>query len=217
MNCRYCNQLCHKCGKQANGAQKYRCKSCLKYQQEVYSSQIYSLSANSKIVALIKDGEGIRGISRLLSISKTTVLKRIKLIASNIKRPDNIKGKVFEVDEMWTFCQNKKNEQWITYIFDRANKCVVDFVVGRKNKDSLKPMVSRVLASSPKLVATDGLRVYQSLIPPNIHMVEPYQTLRIERNNLNLRIHLKRLSRKTINFTKNVSMLQSVLKIYFWS
>lgn len=202
---------------QANGNQKYRCKSCLKYQQAIYSSEIYSLSVNNEIIALVKEGVGIRGIGRLLSISKTTVLKRIKLIASNIKRPDRIKGKVFEIDEMWTFCQNKKNEQWITYIFDRVNKCVVDFIVGRRNKDSLRPMISRVLQSCPTLMATDGLRVYQSLVPGNIHIVEPYQTLRIERNNLNLRIHLKRLSRKTINFTKNVSMLRSVLKIYFWS
>ncbi|MCE7996604.1 MAG: IS1 family transposase [Roseivirga sp.] len=217
MKCKYCNKRCHKCGRQANGTQKYRCKSCLKYQQEVYSSQIYNPSVNTKIIALVKEGVGIRGIGRLLFISKTTVLKRVRQIASGIKRPVRAYGKTFEIDEMWTFCRNKKNEQWITYIFDRASKTVVDFIVGRRNTESLRPMISRVLQLSPTLVATDGLRVYKSIIPNQIHSIQPYQTLRRERNNLNLRIHLKRLSRKTINFTKSVSMLKSILKIYFWS
>ncbi len=39
----------------------------------------------------------------------------------------------------------------------------------------------------------------------------------MERFNLNLRIHLKRLNRRTICFSKNLIVLTAVLKIYFWT
>lgn len=217
MNCKYCSKPCSRCGKQKNGKQKYRCRTCLKYQQGSYINQAYHLNINDQIVSMVKEGVGIRGIGRLLSISKNTVLTRIKLIAKSAKRPGILyTGSIYEVDEMWTFSGSKENPQWISYIYDRASKRVVDFVVGRRSGDFLRPMISRVLKYQPHFIATDGLIVYRSLIPRSLHVRGAHQTLRIERNNLNLRTHLKRLSRKTINYSKSVSMLCSVLTIYFW-
>ncbi len=169
-------------------------------------------------MSMVKESVGVRGVGRLLSISKNTVITRIKSLAIYIKKPEIVsKGHIYEVDEMWTFSGSKKNQQWVSYIYDRNSKTVVDFVVGRRSGDFLKPMISEVLKSRPKLIATDGLMVYQSIVPPNLHIASAYQTLRIERNNLNLRTHLKRLSRKTICYSKSTEMLTAVLKIYFWS
>nr|WP_262709366.1 IS1 family transposase [Tamlana fucoidanivorans] len=50
----------------------------------------------------------------------------------------------------------------------------------------------------------------------DIHKFTHYKTNRIERNNLNLRTHLKRLSRKTICYTKSLKYLEATLKLYFW-
>ncbi len=218
MNCRHCTSPCYKCGKQKNGRQRYRCKKCLKYQQANYKYKVYHPGINGQIVSMLKEGVGIRGIGRLLSISKNTVLARIRSIASTVKKPAIAStGSIYEVDEMWTFNKSKENVLWITYIYDRTSKGVVDFVVGKRSRDFLKPMITRVLKHCPKFIATDGLIVYRSLIPVSLHVRDAYQTLRIERNNLNLRTHLKRLSRKTINYSKSISMLRSVLTLYFWS
>ncbi|MFY0592015.1 IS1 family transposase [Roseivirga sp.] len=218
MNCKYCSKPCHRSGKQSNGTQKYRCKSCLKYQQATYRNQAYHSYINDQIVSMVKEGVGIRGIGRLLSISKNTVLVRIKLIAKSVKKPRILcTDSIYEIDEMWTFVGSKKNQQWITYIYDRTSKWVVDFKVGRRSGEFLSPMISGVLIYKPKFIATDGLMVYKSIIPSNLHVRDAFQTLRIERNNLNLRTHLKRLSRKTINYSKSVVMLIAVLKLYFWT
>ena len=218
MDCKHCSKPCAKCGKQRNGRQKYRCKSCLKYQQSRYQNLAYRIEINRQITSMVKEGVGIRSIGRLLSISKNTVLRRIRLIAASINKPTHIRlGSIYEIDEMWTFSGSKKNQQWISYIYDRSTKTVVDFVVGRRNGDFLRPMVSEVLRHQPRLIATDGLSVYKSLIPPTLHITSAHQTLNIERNNLNLRTHLKRLSRKTICFSKSDEMLKAVLRIYFWS
>ncbi|WP_255539589.1 IS1 family transposase [Flavobacterium sp. CLA17] len=39
----------------------------------------------------------------------------------------------------------------------------------------------------------------------------------MERKNLTLRTHLKRLNRRTICFSKSLVVFTAVLKIYFWT
>uniref|UniRef100_UPI003898E482 IS1 family transposase n=1 Tax=Chryseobacterium formosus TaxID=1537363 RepID=UPI003898E482 len=63
---------------------------------------------------------------------------------------------------------------------------------------------------------TYKLRNYQYLIPKEIHSTKRFETNGIERKNLNLRTHLKRLNRKTICFSRSTVVLSSILKIYFW-
>ena len=63
---------------------------------------------NKNIVALTKEGVGILGTARLLGISPTTLLSRIKKIAAEIKEPVLVKGKTNEVDELRTIVKIKK-------------------------------------------------------------------------------------------------------------
>nr|WP_300354724.1 IS1 family transposase [Chryseobacterium sp.] len=64
---------------------------------------------------------------------------------------------------------------------------------------------------------TDKLRHYQYLIPKDIHHTKKFGTNCIERKNLNIRTHLKRLNRRTICFSKSILILTSILKLYFWT
>jgi IS1 family transposase len=102
------------------------------------------------------------------------------------------------------------------YVLDRKNKTVLDFKVGSRTKINLQALTDQALMLEPKKICTDGLNTYRSLLPSEIHRVGSTQTRHIERHNLNIRTHLKRLSRKTICFSKSVEMLQACLKIYFW-
>jgi insertion element IS1 protein InsB len=70
---------------------------------------------------------------------------------------------------------------------------------------------------NPKKICTDVLNIYKTLVPERLHKVGLPNTRHIERFNLNLRTHLKRLSRKTICFSKSKELLEACLKIYFWS
>ncbi|MDR0844770.1 MAG: IS1 family transposase, partial [Tannerella sp.] len=65
-------------------------------------------------------------------------------------------------------------------------------------------------------IYTDRLRQYKTLIPSAIHHTSLYGTNHIERNNLTIRTHIKRLARKTICYSKSMVILLSVMKIYFW-
>jgi len=89
-------------------------------------------------------------------------------------------------------------------------------MVGRRTRENISKVISSVLELNPKQIATDRLRTYGNLIPKRIHETRKSCTTVIERNNLTLRTRLKRLSRKTICFSKSLEMLEAILKIYFW-
>ena len=122
----------------------------------------------------------------------------------------------WEVDELWTYIGRKDNEYWIAYALNRQTRQVGDFIIGKRTKKTLKELIDRLLLSTPKTIRTDRLTIYQRIIPKEIHRSGSYCINRIERKNLSLRTHLKRLSRRTICFSRSIVMLESCLKLYFW-
>lgn len=217
MKCNYCYGRCHKKGRTVSGIQKYQCKTCEKYQREEYLRNGFDGRIEKKIIVLLKESCGIRSISRVLSISCTTVIKYIKLAAAKTERPIVKINRQYEADELKSFVNKKKNDQWLIYAIDKKTKKVVDFKVGKRSKRNIKAVIDTLLSSKTKRIYTDGLSTYRGLIPKEIHKVVPHNTNYIERHNLTLRTHLKRLSRKTICFSKSKEMLESCLRIYLWN
>jgi IS1 family transposase len=156
-------------------------------------------------------------MSRVLKVAVNTILNRIRKIAGNIPKPSVINNQAcYEVDERWTYIGRKDNECWVAYALDREARQVVDFVIGKRTKNTLKELIERLLKAKPKTIRTDKLTIYQRLIPKIIHRSGAYLINRIERKNLSMRTHVKRLSRRTICFSRSEAMLESCLRIYFW-
>jgi insertion element IS1 protein InsB len=61
---------------------------------------------------------------------------------------------------------------------------------------------------------TDAWPVYRTLLSSTSHVISKKYTQRIERHNLNLRTHLKRLTRKTICFSKSEEMHDKIIGWY---
>ncbi|WP_421921219.1 IS1 family transposase [Marinifilum sp.] len=171
--------------------QQYYCKQCKKYVVISYSYHAYQTSLNYKIVALTKEGVGIRGISRLLSISQNTVLSRIKAIASQIKEPILVKGKEYEVDELRTFIQTKSRLIWVVSALRKDTGEIVRCNIGSRTNKTLKRVTESLELSEAKNIYTDGLKQYKTLIGSNVHKIKRFGTNHIERYHLNLRTHLK--------------------------
>lgn len=196
---------------------QYLCKNCSKRFLDYYTYRAYSPYTNKNIIQLIKEGVGIRSIARLLGISTTTLLKRIILIAQGIIKPRLYFKKSYEMDELCFFIQSKKNINWLAYAIDKKTKEVVYFRIGKRTNKTLRSIIQTLILANAKSIYTDNLTHHQSLIPKSIHKVIPYQTNHIERKNLNIRTHLKRFSRRSICFCKNLLVTISILKIYFWN
>jgi insertion element IS1 protein InsB len=167
---------------------------------------------------LVCNGVGIRGIARVLAIAVNTTVRLIKKIANSITKPPiPLNRDSFEIDELRTFIGKKENQYWVAYVLCSETKEIIDFIVGKRSKRILRMVVNTAIFSGVKSIKTDKLNIYQSLIPEQIHVSNACNINYIERNNLNLRTHLKRLSRRTICFSRNIVMLTACLKIYFWN
>ena len=117
---------------------------------------------------------------------------------------------------MWTFVGRKapSNYSWITYAMNRRTRCVIDVAFGSRNRKNLKQVIDSVKAQNPKKIVTDKLITYPNLVKPHNHDTTRYSNNRIERGNLTLRTHIKRLFRKTICFSKSQKMLEACVLLY---
>lgn len=194
-------------GKTSAQKQQYFCRDCGKRFISHYTYRAYQSSTNDQIIRLLKEGVGMRGIARLLRISVVTLFSRIRRIASKLRPPYILKGKQYEVDEIKTFIGNKKRKIWIAYALERESRRVVSFKVGSRTNQTLKTILQTLFLSEAKTIYTDKLPAYTFLIPEAIHRTWPRCTNHIERNNLNLRTHLKRLNRRSICFSKSAAIL----------
>ena len=214
--CKYCEGDCVRSGYSSCGVQRYCCKSCGRHQQGSYNYKACERNIENNIAVLNNESSGIRNIARILKISAVTVIKKIRNLRKKIQKPIIAKHREYELDEMRTYVGNKKRKYWVVYAIDRATRSVVDFRVGKRNNNTLRAVVDTLLLSEAKGIYTDGLVNYEHLIPKEVHKKGKRRINYIERKNLSIRTHLKRMSRKTICFSRSVSMLEAVLGIYFW-
>lgn len=198
------------------GKQRYRCKQCGKTFLSDYTYNACQPTIDKHIILFTKEGLGIRSTARVLKISATTLLKRIVSIAKGIPQPPIIKGRSYEVDEMRTFIGMKSRLRWIVYALDRESKQVVSFNVGRRTNQTLRVVITSLKLSDARKIYTDKLKNYRFLITQKLHSTTLRATNHIERRNLTLRTHLKRLNRKTICFSRSLTLLVAIIKIYLW-
>lgn len=215
--CPYCqSESIVKSGKNCNGKQRYQCKYCHKRFITDYTYKAYLPNIDSKIIQLTKEGLGIRSTARVLGISVTTLLKRILQIASKIKQPPIAVGRTYEVDEMRIFIGKKSCLRWLAYALDRETNQVVAFNVGRRTNRTLSVVLHNLFLSKAKFIYTDKLKNHGYLISRKIHRTVFRSTNHIERHNLTLRTHLKRLNRKMICYSRSLLVLTAIIKIYLW-
>ncbi|MDO5986294.1 IS1 family transposase [Flavivirga amylovorans] len=217
MKCKVCDKKCIKNGFQANGVQRYFCRLCKKSTQKRYTYKSYQKHTNKLIYRLIVNSCGINDISRVLRISRHTVKKRLLYLSKQTKRPALFEHQQsYEIDEMYARIKNKKHRYWITYAINRKTKTIVALYIGKRKAKHIANVVNRILLLNPKRIYSDHFSSYKKLIPKNIHRAGKSLTNHIERLHLNLRTHLKCLSRKTICFTKSLKTLEAIVRLYFW-
>lgn len=216
MNCRYCQGKCIKKGKYMC-IQKYQCIACNKFQRAVYKQQTHGLESENKVKVLTTEGVGIRSIGRILKIAPSSVSILLKRASRRVVKPEiQEKGQIYEIDEMHTYVGNKNQSCYIIYAINRKTRQIINFVTGPRTKVNVSNVVADLLLRSPKRIYTDGLPVYKFLIPSTLHGRSQFKTNRIERKNLTLRTHLKRLGRRTICFSKNEEALSASFRLYAW-
>ena len=220
MKCRHCGlkKPVIKRGRRQN-IQRYYCKKCKLFQQKRYTYKLYDKKDDKTIIALNAECMGISSMSRYLGYSNATIIRQIKRLAASVKRPSRLEYKqTYEMDELCTYIGKNDPEHrvYIIYAINQKTRELVDFTIGTRKLEELKQVVDKITLQTPEKVITDKLRGYKGLIYPFLHDTTRYNNNRIERCNLNLRTHIKRLVRKTICYSKSMEMLEATLLLYFY-
>lgn len=216
--CRNCDHPCHRHGKIKN-KQRWKCSNCGLTQFRVYKRCTFTADRKTIIKRLNRENVGIRGMARLMGLSPTHIVRCILQLATLVKRPDYYEyGQEYELDELWSYSENKKNQQWVVWAINRRTRVVIDFVVGPRTKKTVNKLVAKLKKLNPKKIRTDEWSGYKTLfsdIPKEIHKPGRRITNRIERQGATVRNSIKRLNRKTISFSKSPKMLEATLLLYF--
>jgi insertion element IS1 protein InsB len=119
-----------------------------------------------------------------------------------------------EMDEFWSFVGAKSNQRWTWYAIERKSGCILAWHNGKRTDRDFFVLWSMLKVFEIARYYTDDWGSYSKYIPPNKHRTGKDKTWKIERKNLNFRTHLKRLTRKTICFSKNETVHDNVIGMY---
>ncbi|PHM50719.1 transposase [Xenorhabdus miraniensis] len=118
------------------------------------------------------------------------------------------------MDEQWSFVGNKKQRDWLWYAFDIKRKQVIARVFGPRNDETCRKRLDLLAPFNIRFMTTDNWGSYAREIEPEKYLVGKIFTQRIERHNLTLRIHIKRLARRTICYSRSIEIHEKLMGAY---
>lgn len=166
--------------------------------------------SKSKLWTWPINGRGIRDTARVLAIIKNTVIRTLK------KREQHCPGEptVWYLEhrnpngcEIGTGLRIRRTgwtgvKRWLWHAVDHATNMVIAYIFG-KRKDSVFQELKALLAPfNISRYYTDDWGAYERHLDPETHEIGKTNTQKIERKNLDFRTWIKRLTRRTICFSK---------------
>jgi insertion element IS1 protein InsB len=112
------------------------------------------------------------------------------------------------MDEMWGRVYSKETPCWLWHAINHENGDVVAYVLGSREHEMLWELLELLSGLDIEIVAvySDNNYAYNDIIPNNILQTGKKNTQKIERKHLTFRTRLKRLTRKTICYSKSLEM-----------
>ena len=119
-----------------------------------------------------------------------------------------------EVDEMWSFVQRKKEPRWLWHAIDHLRGNVLADVLGRRKDEVFLKLKALLEPFGIKRYYPDYYGAYTRHLEAAEHQPGKRPTQKIERKHLRLRTQIKRLTRKTICFSKSIQMHDLVIGLF---
>lgn len=124
------------------------------------------------------------------------------------------------MDEMWSFYHDKKHQIWLWWAVEHETNIPLAYTFGTREHKYLDKLLDLLKPFPIRIVYADNNFAYENKIKDKVLIRGKKNTQKIERNHLTLRTRLKRLARKTICFSKDKDIHQSVIgtfiNIYFF-
>lgn len=154
---------------------------------------------------MLSNSCGIRTIANILQISRNTVLSALTH-CNHPLLPRKTHYECLEIDELWTFVQNKQCKVWIIYAYSRADNEIIAYVWGKRDYETANKLRNKIkaLGIHYHAIATDKWDSFEKAFSKDNHIFGKKYTIGIEGNNNRLRHMLSRLFRKSGRFSKKI-------------
>ena len=119
-----------------------------------------------------------------------------------------------ELDELWSFVGSKQQPRWLWEALDHQTGRIVAYTFGRRADRVLLKLKALLAPFGIRRFYTDGWGAYRRHLDPHRHVVGMRRTQQLERKHLTLRTRIKRLVRKTICFSKSITVHEIVIGLF---
>lgn len=215
-------------GMTRRGKQNYKCRDCGR--QFVENPQWKRREKDSTVMIdrLLLEKIPLAGIARVLKLSESWLQGYVNQCYQQVPRQVQVMPKSkgllrVQMDELWSFVNDKGNKQWVWLALDVKTREIVGCHIGDRSKESAlalwqsMPKVYRQCA----VIYTDHWEAYKAVLPSKRHHAvgkETGLTSYIERFNNTLRQRVSRLVRQTLSFSKklenHISAIWSFIHYY---
>ncbi len=223
--CRHCDSTdLVKNGKTRHGNQRCLCHNCGK--TLVLIPKVSNVKQNEdQIVRSFRERLSLRGICRVFNISEGSVFKIFNKHSTDLPnfkqsiepaRADD----VIELDEMWSFCTDKGNKQWIWTAICRRTRQIVAYVIGDRSKETFQRLLRKIPDDYLRCDSfSDYYAAYEMLLAKGNHKLvgkETGQTAHMERWNATVRCRVSRFVRKSLSFSRKLRYHHLFTKTFIW-
>jgi insertion element IS1 protein InsB len=119
-----------------------------------------------------------------------------------------------EVDEMWSFVGKKQNQRWLWHAINHHTGKVLAYVFGRRQDTVFLKLKAVLEPFGITRYHTDYWGAYTRHLDADEHTSGKRNTQKIERKHLTLRTRIKRLTRKTMCFSKSTQLHDIVIGLF---
>lgn len=196
------------------GKQNYKCRDCGRQFVEDPQWKPKDKDTFGLINLLLLEKIPLAGIARVTGVSESWLQVYVNEAYAQVARTASIipkaKGKLtVQMDELWSFVDNKGNKQWVWLAIDADTREIIGCYVGDRSRASARQLWQSLPAVYKQCakVYTDYWEAYETVIPSPRHFAvgkDSGLTSYIERLNNTMRQRVSRLVRKTLSFSKKL-------------
>jgi len=201
-------------GTTRRGKQNYKCRDCNRQFVEDPQWKPKDKNEQSLVDLLLLEKIPLAGIARATGVSESWLQSYVNACYERVPKAAAVipkaKGKLkVQMDELWSFVDDKGNKQWVWLAIDADTREVIGCHIGDRSRESARSLWQSIPAVYRQcaVVYTDYWEAYETVIPANRHRAvgkDSGLTSYIERFNNTLRQRVSRLVRKTLSFSKKL-------------
>lgn len=184
LNCPQCAaSTVKKNGTIHNGKQKYECLVCHRQFVEEPENKVVAEETKERIRRALLERVSLEGICRIFDVSMPWLLNFMQktfetlpedLNATVVSEDTELVVAVLQVDELWSFVGNKRNEQWLWLVMDPVSRQILAFQVGDRSKKTGEALMAKLpedLKKKPSFTRTISQLTAKSSHGSNIDLL----------------------------------------------